>query len=172
MQKRALVYLWTGLGAGKTTSALGAALRQLGHGHRVTIIQFMKGRKYVGEIKIAKKLGPKYKIHQFGRAEWVDVLHPSKKDKELAAKGLEFAYTTAKQKPNLLILDEINYAVALGLLSENDVLKFLDTVQSPTVVYMTGRFATLGLINRADFVTEVVTLKMPAKITPKKGVDY
>src|SRR3990167_1200496 len=103
MQKRALVYLWTGLGAGKTTSALGAALRQLGHGHKVIVIQFMKGRKYVGEYKIQKKLGPKYKIYQFGRAEWVDVLHPNQKDKELAVRGLEFAYKAAAQKPSLLV---------------------------------------------------------------------
>lgn len=172
MTKKALVYLWTGLGAGKTTSALGAALRQLGHGHKVVVIQFMKGRKYVGEYKIMKKLTPKYEIYQFGRPEWVDVLHPGKKDKELAAKGLQFAYTAAQQKPDLLVLDEINYAVALGLLSEQDVIRFLDSVSPPTVVYMTGRFATLGLINRADFVTEIVTLKMPQKIILKKGVDY
>ncbi|MBI4148059.1 cob(I)yrinic acid a,c-diamide adenosyltransferase [Candidatus Woesearchaeota archaeon] len=172
MTKKALVYLWTGTGAGKTTSALGAALRQLGHGHSVIIVQFMKGRKYVGEYKIQKKLGPNYKIYQFGRPEWVDVLHPSKKDKALARKGLQFAYKAAAQKPNLLVLDEVNYAVAIGLLPEEDVFKFLDAVPSSTVVYLTGRFATLRLLDRADFANEVVTLKMPAKIVPRKGVDY
>ena len=170
--KKALVYLWTGTGAGKTTSALGAALRQVGHRHNVIIIQFMKGRKYVGEYKIMKRLKPNYQIYQFGRKEWVDVLHPSKKDKTLAKKGLAFAYKAIQQKPNLLVLDEINYAVALGLIEEQEVLKLLDTAHLSTAVYLTGRFATLQLINRADFVNEVVTVKMPAKIIPRKGVDY
>lgn len=171
-KKKAFVYLWTGFGAGKTTSALGAALRQVGHGHRVIIIQFMKGRHDVGEYQITKRLTPEYQIHQFGRKEWVDVLHPSKKDKTLANKGLAFAHKAAQQKPHLLILDEINYAVAIGLLREQDVLNFLDTVDPFTVVYLTGRFATLRLINRADFANEVVTLKTPPQIKPRKGVDY
>ena len=170
--KKALVYLWTGMGAGKTTSALGAALRQVGHGHHVIIIQFMKGRPDVGEYKIMKKLSPNYKIYQFGRKEWVDVLHPGKQDKLLAQKGLAFAHKAAQQKPALLVLDEINYAVTLGLIDEQKVLDFLDTVPDTTVVYLTGRFATLKLIHRADFANEIVTLKMPAKIIPRKGVDY
>lgn len=172
MPKKALVYLWTGLGVGKTTSALGAALRQVGHGHNVTIIQFMKGRRYIGEYQIAKKLAPHYKIYQFGREGWVDVLHPSKQDRKLAQQGLAFAYKAAKQKPDLLILDEINYAAAIGLLKEKDILDFLDKVPPETIVYLTGRFATLRLIDRADYANEVVTLKMPPKIAPKKGVDY
>ncbi len=65
MVKKATVYLWTGTGYGKTTSALGAALRQVGHGNKVIIVQFMKGRKYIGEYKIMNRLKPNYQIFQF-----------------------------------------------------------------------------------------------------------
>lgn len=170
--KKALVYVWTGTGPGKTTSALGAALRQAGHGHKAVIIQFMKGRKYIGEYKIMKRLKPNYKIYQFGREGWVDIRNPDQIDRDLAHNGLEFAYQILKKKPQLLVLDEINLAVAVGLLSEDEVLKFLDSVPQQTVVYLTGRYAPPKIIWRADFVTEFVTLKQPEKIVPRKGVDW
>ncbi|ENO12076.1 ATP:corrinoid adenosyltransferase [Thermoplasmatales archaeon SCGC AB-539-C06] len=86
------IYLWTGEGSGKTTSALGVALRCAGHKMKVIIVQFMKGRKDIGEYKIMKKLKPYYQIYQFGRKEFIRPLDkPTQKDKELAKKGLEFA---------------------------------------------------------------------------------
>ncbi len=172
MVKKATVYLWTGTGYGKTTSALGAALRQVGHGNKVIIVQFMKGRKYIGEYKIMNRLKPNYQIFQFGRPGWVDIKNPDKIDRNLAAKALEFAYTAIKQKPGLLVLDEVNIAVAIGLLPEKSVLAFLDKVPASTAVYLTGRYATPKLIWRADYVTEFVTLKQPDKIVPKKGIDW
>lgn len=170
--KRAIVYLWTGTGFGKTTSALGAALRQVGHGRKVIIIQFMKGRKFIGEYKIMKRLKPNYQIFQFGRPGWVDIKNPSSEDKLWAHKGLDFAYESLKKKPDLLVLDEVNIAVAVGLLPEDDLLTFLDEVPEQTAVYLTGRYATPKLIWRADYVTEFVTLKQPEKIVPKKGIDW
>ncbi len=172
MVKRGLVYVWTSTGQGKTTSALGAALRQAGHRHKAIIIQFMKGRKYVGEYKIMQRLKPNYQIYQFGRQGWVDIKHPEEIDKELAQKGLDFAYKMLKKKPQLLVLDEINIAMAVGLISEEEVLKFLDKVPPQTVVYLTGRYAPPKIIWRADYVTEFVTLKQPERIVPKKGVDW
>ena len=171
-KKKATVYLWTGTGYGKTTSALGAALRQIGHGNKVVIIQFMKGRNYIGEYKIMKRLKPNYQIHQFGRPGWVDIKNPEQKDKDLAREGLEFAYEAIKKKPNLLVLDEVNIATAVGLLPEKDLLEFLDKVPTETAVYLTGRYAPPKLIWRADYVTEFITLKQPEKITSKKGIDW
>lgn len=171
-KKKATIYLWTGTGYGKTTSALGTALRQAGHGNKAIIIQFMKGRNYIGEYKIMKRLKPNYQIYQFGRPGWVDIKNPEQKDKDLACKGLEFAYGAIKQKPDLLVLDEINIAVAVGLLPEKEVLEFLDKVPAETTVYLTGRYAPPKLIWRADYVTEFVTLKQPEKIVPKKGIDW
>jgi len=171
-RKKGVVYLWTGIGAGKTTSALGTALRQAGHRHKAIIIQFMKGRKDIGEYKIRNRLKPYYEIYQFGKRGWVNLKKPSKKDRELAKKGLAFAYKCLKKKPYLLVLDEINLAVAIGLLSAKEVIKFLDDVPAGTSVYLTGRYAPKALIDRADFATEFVTLKQPKKITARKGIEY
>src|SRR3989344_7535353 len=160
IKKRAPVYMWTGLGLGKTTSALGAALRCVGHGFKVIIIQFMKGRKEeIGEYKIKEILGENYEIHQFGRQGWVNLSNPSEDDRALARQGFEFAKEAAKRKPFLLFLDEINLAVAIKLLDEDEVLKFLDEVPPEVHIYMTGRYATPKLMVRADFVNEVTMLK-------------
>lgn len=174
-KKKALVYLWTGDGAGKTTSALGVALRAVGHRQKVIVIQFLKGRKDIGEYKIMKRLKPNYEIYQFGRKEWIDPKRPKQIDYEIAAKGLEFAKRIArKKKPNLLILDEINLAVAWGFLNLRDVMKLLDSIPRKTTIYMTGRFAPKKLIERADFATRIEQIKHPLKkkILAKKGIEY
>jgi cob(I)alamin adenosyltransferase len=168
---KGIVYLWTGTGAGKTTSALGVALRQVGHKQKVIIIQFMKGRKDIGEYKIRNRLKPYYEIYQFGTKKLVDLKNPSKKDKELAEKGLEFAYKALKKKPKLLILDEINLAAAIKLLKVDDIIKFLDKVPAETSVYLTGRYAPLKLAKRADYVTLFKTMKQK-KIKARKGIEY
>jgi cob(I)alamin adenosyltransferase len=170
---KAPVYLWTGQGWGKTTSALGVALRAMGHGYNAVIIQFMKGwGDAIGEYKIRKELAPLYEIYQFGTKDWINLKKPSAKDKQLAKKALEFAKKKAKQKPFLLILDEINMACAIGLLNSKDVIKFLDAVPKETHVYLTGRFATPELVQRADYVNEIVMLKGPKKLSGEKGIDY
>ena len=109
-----MIYLFTGEGGGKTIAALGLALRSIGHKRKVVIIQFMKGRKDVGEYKAAQKLAPYLKVHQFGRKGFDNPKNPLEKDKQLARQGFEFAKKTLKKKPQLLILDEINLALALG----------------------------------------------------------
>jgi cob(I)alamin adenosyltransferase len=173
MQK-ALVYLWTGNGAGKTTSALGTALRAVGHKQKVIIIQFMKGRKDIGEYLIKDRLIPNYEIYQFGRKEFVDLKKPNEKDKKLAADALAFAKNIARmKKPNLLILDEVNLAAAIGLVDVNEVIRVLDAISPPTAIYMTGRSAPKKLIDRADFATEIKEIKRPKqKIPAKKGIEY
>jgi cob(I)alamin adenosyltransferase len=169
------IYLWTGNGWGKTTSALGVALRAIGHGYKVIIIQFMKGRKWIGEYKVRKRLKPNYEIYQFGKKDFVNLKKPSEKDRQLAIKGLEFAKEAVKRKPNLLILDEINLAVKIGLLDIDDVLEFLDKVPKGITVYMTGRYAPKKLMARADYVTEIKAVKHPptnVKGKAKRGIDY
>ncbi|MBD3361853.1 cob(I)yrinic acid a,c-diamide adenosyltransferase [Candidatus Woesearchaeota archaeon] len=173
MRMKAKIYLWTGNGWGKTTSALGATIRALGHGYKVSVIQFMKGwGSRVGEVKIAKKLGPKFQLKQFGSKKWIHLKKPSFKDKENAKKGLLAAYSEAKKKPFLLVLDEINLAVRIGLLKEKEVLAFLDNINPKTTVYLTGRKATPGLLKRADYVNEILCKKKPKPSIAKKGIDY
>ena len=167
------IYLWTGEGAGKTTSALGVALRAVGHKQRVIIVQFMKGRKYIGEYKIMQKLKPYYQIYQFGSPKFIKpITKPTKKDKELAAKGLEFARKAAKKKPRLLILDEINLACAIGLVKTDNVINLVKEISKYTIVYLTGRRAPSKLKQAADFVNEIRLLKSPKKYPVRKGIEW
>ena len=171
--KKNNIYLWTGEGAGKTTSALGVALRAVGHGMRIIVVQFMKGRKYIGEYKIMKKLKPYYQIYQFGRPEFIKpITKPTKKDKELAKKGLEFARKAANKKPHLLVLDEINLACAIGLVKTNDVIDLVKHCSDRTIVYLTGRRAPSRLKQIAGFVNEVKLLKSPKKYPVRKGIEW
>lgn len=184
------VYLYTGTGGGKTTNALGLALRSVGHGHKVIIIQFLKWWKNTGEYKILRKLKPCYEIYQFGRSGWFrlddgktktykfgdkkfSVKSLEELDRKLAKEALGFAKRiTMKKKPNLLILDEINLVLYWKLLDVNEVIDLLNKIPKKTDVVLTGRYANKKLIERSDFVNEVVDKKHPKKIPMTKGIQY
>jgi cob(I)alamin adenosyltransferase len=167
------IYLYTGTGGGKTTNALGLALRSVGHRRKVVIIQFLKWWKNTGEYKIRKVLAPYYEIYQFGRRGWHGLGALSEEDKKLAKKALKFAEKIVKEKkPHLLILDEINLALHCKLLDVKEVVDFLDKLPKKTDVVLTGRFAPKELIDRADFVNEVVDVKHPEKMVTTKGIQY
>lgn len=168
---KGVVYLYTGDGAGKTSHALGVALRAAGHKQKAIIIQFMKGWKNTGEYLIKKKLAPNYEIHQFGREGFVDLEHPADGDKRLAREGLGFARKCLEKKPDLLVLDEINLACAIGLLPAKDVLELLKSIPKKTAVILTGRYAPPELVDRADFVTEVVNVKR-LDLDAREGIEY
>lgn len=168
------IHLYTGEGEGKTTNAFGLALRALGHGYRVVIVQFMKGRKDVGEYRIKKKLGSKYEIYQFGEREFIDLYNPKPEDIKRAQRALEFAREQLKKKPKLLILDEINLAAAFKLIKVEDVLELLDKIPRSTTAVLTGRRAPKELIERADLVTEMVEIKHPMSrgVPARKGIEF
>lgn len=166
-----MIHLYTGNGGGKTTSALGVAMRTLGHGKKVVMIQFMKGRTDTGEYKIQKQL-KNFKVYQFGRKDFIKpVDKPTEKDYELAEKGLRFVEKTLKEKPYLLILDEINLAAAIGLLKTSDVLKILEQKSKDTHLIMTGRHAPEEFIKTADIVTTVEDMKRVER-EAQKGIEY
>lgn len=169
-----LIYLWTGEGAGKTTSALGVALRAVGHGKKVVVVQFLKGQKNIGEYKIMNRLKPLYEVRQFGTKNFVDPKNLRPVDYGRARQGLEFAGKKLKEKPFLMILDEINLVAAGGLLAKKEILDFLKKVPKQTTVYMTGRYAPEWLKNRADFVTEIRNIKHPFQngFAAKRGIEY
>lgn len=162
------IYLYTGDGAGKTTNALGLALRSLGHGHDVLVIQFMKWWENTGECKFTHR---NYMIYQYGREGWHGKDNLTKEDKHLAREGL---YRTWRCAPfySLVILDELNLAVAWGLLEEEAVLEVLDDIVQYTDVVITGRHAPKALIDRADFVNEITTIKAPKEMVSKEGIQY
>lgn len=171
---RGNIHLYTGNGEGKSLTAFGLALRAVGHGYKVVIIQFLKGRKDIGEYKIKDRLSPEYEIYQFGREEFIDLSKPKPVDYELARRGLEFAWKALEKKPRVLVLDEVNLAVAVGLLKVEDVIRFLDVVPEETVVVLTGRNAPRELIERADLVTEMHEVKHPYRtgVPARRGIEY
>jgi cob(I)alamin adenosyltransferase len=173
--ERGLIYLYTGEGEGKTTNAIGLAMRAVGHGFKVIVIQFMKGLgDEIGEFRIQKRLKPEYVVRQFGRKEFIDFKYPTRDDYDLARKGLEFAKKAIKSKPKLLILDEINLAVYFNILALRDVLDFLWTTPPETTVVLTGRRAPKELIEIADLATEMRMIKHPYEkgLIARKGVEY
>jgi cob(I)alamin adenosyltransferase len=167
------IYLYTGTGAGKTTNALGLALRSIGHKRKVVIIQFLKWWKNTGEYKVRKMLTPYYEIYQFGRKGWHGLSNLDERDKKLAQKALKFAEKMVREKkPHLLVLDEINLALHCKLLDVKEVLDFLDSIPKKTDVVLTGRYAPKELIDRAEFVNEIVDVKMPKEFVTTKGIQY
>jgi cob(I)alamin adenosyltransferase len=167
------VYLYTGTGAGKTANALGLALRSVGHKRKVVIIQFLKWWKNTGEYKIRNLLSPYYEIYQFGRKGWHGLGNLDDEDKRLVKKGLKFAEKIVKEKrPDLLILDEINLVLYCKLLDVKEVLQFLDEIPKKTDVVLTGRYAPQELVERAEFVNEVIGVKYPKEMVTTKGIQY
>jgi cob(I)alamin adenosyltransferase len=171
-QNRCRIHVITGDGIGKTTSSLGMALRSLGHCHRVVIIQFMKGRKDIGEYKFAKRVEG-FEIFQFGRPGWVDCKSPSGADRQLARKGLDFTrfIITGDDCPRLVVLDEINLACNIGLIDVAEVLDIIRHAPRTTDIVLTGRSAPKALFDAADFVSEVRAVKV-RKVRARKGIGF
>ena len=168
MKGRVIVY--TGEAQGKTTASLGVALRSIAHGKRVVIIQFMKGRKDTGEYLI-KDVLPNYEIYQFGRKEFVDLSNPDDEDKRLAREAINFAKEKLKEKPFLLILDEINIACHINLIPIEDVIDLIKSKPEETNLILTGRYADEKLIELADIVTEMKEVKR-SSIDAVEGIEF
>ncbi len=165
-----LVVVYTGNGEGKTSAAFGHVLRALGQGKKCVIIKFLKGRKS-GEDVIEKISGNKVKIYDFGTKKFV--FKPSEKDKERAKSALRFAKEVfEKEKPFLLVLDEINVVIKLGLLTQKEVLEFLESIKKGIII-LTGRGKHKKIENIADIVTEFREIKHDfPKRKASKGFEY
>lgn len=159
---KGFIQVYTGNGKGKTTAALGLALRAAGRGRRTYFGQFLKGRRS-GEALAAARLAPLLVIEQFGRQGFVIIKEgepPDDEDAALARAGLEKCREAMLSgRFDLVVLDEVCVAVDLGLLAEADVLGFLDAKPEGVEVVLTGRGATPALLARADLVTEMAARK-------------
>lgn len=170
-----LVEIFTGDGKGKTTAAVGAAIRAAGHGLRVFIVFFMKGRDYVhGEEKILSKL-PNVTIASFGQRGWVskgEVKPEHKKQAGLALASAREAMLNGSY--DLVVLDEVNVAIDSKLVELNEMLKLIKDKPQNVELILTGRYADPKLVQEADLVTEIQMIKHPyAKgIKARKGIDY
>jgi cob(I)alamin adenosyltransferase len=154
------VQVYTGNGKGKTTAALGLALRAAGHGMKTYIGQFLKGQHY-GEIAAAEKLSPHIRIERFGREGFVHITEgPDDEDIRRAAEGLQKCrQAMLSGQYQIIVLDEINTAVLLKVLTLQDVLDFLAERPESVELVLTGRGAPQAVIDKADLVTEMKNIK-------------
>ncbi len=169
-----MIQVYTGDGKGKTTAALGQALRAMGHGVKVFMIQFMKGRTY-GELMTCERCLPDLTIVMSGRDEFVKKGEPEEIDLRMAREGFELAKEViARGEHGMLILDEINVAMDYGLLPPGEVTDFLRSCPRDMEVVCTGRYAPSELVELADLVSEVREVKHYYRqgVEMRKGIEY
>jgi cob(I)alamin adenosyltransferase len=170
-----LVIVNTGDGKGKTTAALGAAMRAAGHGRRVLVLQFIKGPWKSGEHESAARLTPEIEIRRVG-AGFIDPgKGPGEDDLAAASDGLEQARQALQSGTyGLVVLDEVFGAVDCGLFSVAEVLELLRSRRPAVDVILTGRNAPGGVVEIADTVTEFTEVKHPYKggIKAREGIEY
>ncbi len=168
------IQVYTGNGKGKTTAALGLALRAAGHGMRTYFGQFLKGQDY-GELAAVQKLAPLVTIEQFGRKGFIHVTeNPEDEDIEMARSGLQKCLAAMlSRKYQIVILDEVNVALRFRLLTVKEVLAFLDRKPEDVEVVLTGRYAPAPLVKRADLVTEMKDRKhyYASGVRARRGIE-
>ena len=171
--KKSLVMVYTGDGKGKTTASLGLALRNLGHGAKVAMIQFMKGRTY-GELIAAKNL-PNFEIIMSGRDEFVSKEEPAEIDIKMAREGFAKAEEFINSgRYDMIILDEINVALDYELVSVPEVLNLIKNRPKHVDLVLTGRYVPAAIIEVADLVSEVQEIKHHYQkgIEARQGIEF
>lgn len=172
-----IVIVYTGNGKGKTTASLGVALRAIGYGLRVCMVQFIKGEWHYGELNSIKKLEPDFELIVAGKG-FIGIIDDDHAFEE-HVRAAKTALDIVEQKISLgtfdiIILDEINYAVHLGVLQLADVMKILQNRPKHLSLILTGNHACEEIIMLADLVTEMKEIKHPYKkgIKAKRGIDF
>lgn len=171
---RGYVQVYTGNGKGKTTAAIGLTVRALGAGLRVFFAQFIKGGRY-SEIGMLEKLaaGESLECRQYGQGCFI-MRDPSDEDREAAKEGLrEISRIMKSGLYDLIVLDEANVAVSLGLLDADDLTRLIDAKPERVELVFTGRGAPEGLIERADLITEMREIKhyYQKGVSARRGIE-
>ncbi|MEM2941823.1 MAG: cob(I)yrinic acid a,c-diamide adenosyltransferase [Candidatus Bathyarchaeia archaeon] len=170
---KGLVHVYTGNGKGKTTAALGLALRAAGHRKRVCIIMFLKGGHSYGERCSGKRI-PGLEISVYGRRHFVKG-KPAEADIKEARVAFEHAKRAVEEGGyDVVILDELTHAINLGMIKLSDVKKLIDEKPRGLELVITGRDSPQELMEAADYVTEFVERKHPYKrgVGPREGIEY
>ena len=196
-----LVHLYTGYGKGKTTASIGLAIRAIGQGFKVCMIQFLKGGSYTGEFVAAKEIIPKLEIHQFGKSciksdkqlklfgfSDSNVVRNSRfcgecrhcftiddEEKLAAMEGLSLANKkTSSGDYDVVILDEVCGAIKERLIDIKDVLNLIKNKYEKTELILTGRDAPKELIMVADYVSDMKNVRHPFDkgVEARKGIEY
>ena len=177
MSQKGLVIVYTGGGKGKTSAALGLVLRAVGYNHKVCMVQFVKGSWHYGELDSAKRLAPEFEMITAGKG-FVGILD-DKSPREEHVKAANDTLVISREKImsgkfDVVILDEINYAIQLELLKLDDVIDLIKSKPAELDLVLTGNHATKEVIELADLVTEMKEIKHPFKsgLKAKKGIDF
>ncbi len=169
-----MIIIYTGKGKGKTTAALGLAMRSAGWGQKVAIIQFIKGYKNTGEWKMIGNV-PEIDIYQTFDDKSANIGKPRPEHKKSVENAIKLAKKIIKNKKHsLLILDEINNAVHYGLVEVGEIIKLANSRPVEMTMVFTGREAAKELLEIADLVTEMKEIKHPFNkgVPAKQGIDY
>ncbi|AIF50562.1 cob(I)yrinic acid a,c-diamide adenosyltransferase [Pelosinus sp. UFO1] len=177
MEKReGLIIVHTGNGKGKTTASLGLGLRAWGQGFKVLILQFIKGNWKYGELKAADALGSNFVMRQMGEGFVRNSTEDSLIDhRQAAQEALQVARKEiVSEEWDMIILDEINYAIKFGVLSLESVLEVLEVKPDSLHLVLTGREVRDEIIAKADLVTEMKEIKHPYKkgIKAQRGIEF
>lgn len=172
--KKGYTQIYTGNGKGKTTAAIGQAVRAAGFGLRTYMIQFMKEYPY-NEIKSLKSLSKFITVEQCGKDDFVYKKElPSEEEKEKVKNGLTSGLEKMKSKKyNIIILDEALVSIYFKLLTEEDILDFINKKPHNIELIITGRYAPQSIINAADLVTEMKEIKhyYLKGVPARKGIE-
>ena len=172
-----MVIVYTGNGKGKTTAALGLAIRAVGYEHKVCMLQFIKGSWHYGEMDSSKKLEPNFELIAVGKG-FVGILDdnsPREEHEKYAAEAVRICREKIfSEKYDVIILDEVNYAITLGLIDVQEIIKIIKEKPSDLDLVLTGRDVKEEIVELADLVTEMKEIKHPFKsgIKAKKGIDF
>jgi len=167
-----LVQIYTGGGKGKTTAAIGLAVRAAGHNFKIAIIHFMKIWDY-GEVKGLKRLG--IDLFRYGTTELIDPKNPSPIDFDEANKAIEKAEELIERgNYDILILDEINVTIDFNLIPLKRVVDLIDKKPDNLELVLTGRNCPEELIERADLVSRIDEIKHPFQkgLKVRKGIEF
>ena len=167
-----LIHIYTGPGKGKTTAALGLALRAVGHDLKIAIVHFMKIWDY-GEVKSLERLG--IDLFRYGTTELIDPENPAPVDFDQAKLAIEKAQELVREDDyDIVILDEITVAIHFNLISLQEVVDLLENKPENLELILTGRTCPEALIDRADLVSRIDEIKHPYQrgIEARKGIEY
>ena len=172
-----LTIVYTGKGKGKTTAALGIVLRATGYAKKICMIQFIKGSWHYGEMYSSKRLEPEFEMVAIGKGfvGIIDDKSPKVEHERVAAEAIKISTEKIHSgKYDIVILDEINYAINLGLVEIEDVINLIKTKPPKLDLILTGNYAKDKIIELADLVTEMKEIKHPFQygVKAKKGIDF
>jgi cob(I)alamin adenosyltransferase len=175
--RKGLVLVLTGEGKGKTTSCLGIAVRAVGYGMRIVMIQFIKGSLHYGELDGAKRLAPEFELIPMGKG-FVGIMGDTL-DFSTHSRAAAEALAVAREKMlsgkyDIVILDEVNVALHLRLIPLEDVISLIKSKPETVHLVLSGRHAHEEVIRHAHLVTEMRNIKHPFDlgIEAEKGIDY